>query len=98
MNYSRQKVEYLGLINVILDPQGFIKDLSAQASDVFRVEVGMDMLTECGLEFIDDNYQPYPFAAKVRLLLEQKALGESAFSGDSEFECGISYPDRNVVW
>ncbi|MGF1753477.1 bifunctional diguanylate cyclase/phosphodiesterase [Vibrio makurazakiensis] len=96
MNCSPQKVEYLGLINVILDHQGFITELSAQASDVFRVEVGMDMLTDCSLEFIDDNYQLYPFDAQLRLLLEQKALGVG--SAPYEFECGISYPDRNVVW
>lgn len=96
MTYSNQEVEYLGVINVILDNQGVISELSNQAKEIFRLDVGMSMLTDCSVDFIDDGYQTYPFEAHMRLLLSEKSSPEN--TTPYEFECGISYPDRNVAW
>ncbi|WP_394247242.1 EAL domain-containing protein [Vibrio profundi] len=96
MTYSSQEIECIGITNMVLDNQGFVKELSEQAKEIFRLEAGMDVLTDCTLDFIDDNYQVYPFDSQIRVLLEQKNNDDD--QKPFEFECGVSYPDRNVVW
>ncbi|NOH95204.1 bifunctional diguanylate cyclase/phosphodiesterase [Vibrio sp. 99-70-13A1] len=96
MTYSNQAIESLGLINIIIDKQGCISDLSEQAAELFRMKVGDNMLSACPIDFLDEHYQPYAFLDNINHKIETMS-SERALT-PYEFECGLSYPDRNVVW
>ncbi|MDN3613670.1 EAL domain-containing protein [Vibrio gallaecicus] len=96
MTYSNQAIESLGLINIIINEQGYISDLSEQAAELFRMEMGDNIFSACPIEFLDEHYQPYPC---IDNLCEKIAKQTSECTlTPYDFECGLSYPDRNVVW
>ncbi|WP_281182246.1 EAL domain-containing protein [Vibrio sonorensis] len=89
MKNLSDQIEAMSIAYTIVDKDFSVKELSPQASDLFRVARDQNLF-QSDIKFVDENFSYFDLLGHLKQAI--------SVGLECHFELGISYPDRNVEW